>query len=154
MTFRPERLTEGNIAIDDDLTTPVFSPYSGRVIKLIAKLGDHVERGAPLMAVEATEFVQAQNDLVTAAATLKTARSQLNLATLAEQRQHALYAAKGAALKDWQQSQADLTSAQNALRAQRCPSLRCATACAFSARRPRNRRDRNGQEEDGAAPMS
>lgn len=118
MTFRPERLTEGNIAIDDDLTTPVFSPYSGRVIKLIAKLGDHVERGAPLMAVEATEFVQAQNDLVTAAATLKTARSQLNLATLAEQRQHALYAAKGAALKDWQQSQADLTSAQNALRAQ------------------------------------
>jgi len=118
MTFRPQRLTEGNIAIDDDLTTPVFSPYSGRVIKLIAKLGDHVDRGAPLMAVEATEFVQAQNDLITAAATLKTARSQLNLATLAEQRQHALYAAKGAALKDWQQSQADLTSAQNGLRAQ------------------------------------
>jgi membrane fusion protein, heavy metal efflux system len=27
--FRPERVTEGNIAIDDDLTTPVFSPYSG-----------------------------------------------------------------------------------------------------------------------------
>jgi membrane fusion protein, heavy metal efflux system len=49
ITFRPERVTEGNIAIDDDLTTPVFSPYSGRVIKLIAKLGDHVERGAPLM---------------------------------------------------------------------------------------------------------
>ena len=40
MTFRPERVTEGNIAIDDDLTTPVFSPYSGRVIRLIAKLGD------------------------------------------------------------------------------------------------------------------
>ena len=118
MTFRPERLTEGNIAIDDDLTTPVFSPYSGRVIKLIAKLGDHVERAAPLMAVESTEFVQAQNDLVTAAVTLRTARSQLNLAILAEQRQHALYAAKGAALKDWRQSQADLTSARNALRAQ------------------------------------
>jgi len=117
-TFRPERLTEGNIAIDDDLTTPVFSPYSGRVIKLIAKLGDHVERGAPLMAVAATEFVQAQNDLITAAASLKTARSQLNLATLAEHRQRALYAVKGAALKDWQQAQADLTSAQNTLRAQ------------------------------------
>jgi cobalt-zinc-cadmium efflux system membrane fusion protein len=118
MTFRPERVTEGNIAIDDDLTTPVFSPYSGRVVKLIAKLGDHVERGAPLMAVEATEFVQAQNDLITAASTVKTAHSQLNLATIAEQRQHQLYAAKGAALKDWEQSQADLTSAQNTLRAQ------------------------------------
>ncbi len=116
--FRPERVTEGNIAIDDDLTTPVFSPYSGRVIKLIAKLGDHVARGAPLMAVEASEFVQAQNDLITAASALKTARSQLTLAQSAEQRQHALYVAKGAALKDWQQSQADLAAAQNKLRAQ------------------------------------
>jgi cobalt-zinc-cadmium efflux system membrane fusion protein len=118
MTFRPERVTEGNIAVDDDLTTPVFSPYSGRVIKLIAKLGDHVERGAPLMAVEATEFVQAQNDLITAASALKTARSQLTLTEIAEQRQHQLYLAKGAALKDWQQSQADLAAAQNTLRAQ------------------------------------
>jgi membrane fusion protein, heavy metal efflux system len=118
MSFRPERLTEGNIAINDDLTTPVFSPYSGRVIRLIAKLGDHVERGAPLMAVEATEFVQAQNDLIIAASTLKTARAQLKLAETAEQRQHQLYLAKGAALKDWQQSEADLASAQDNLRAQ------------------------------------
>ena len=118
MTFRPERVTEGNIAVDDDLTTPVFSPYSGRVIKLIAKLGDHVERGAPLMAVEATEFVQAQNDLITAASTLKTARSQLSLAQAAEQRQHLLFLGKGAALKDWQQSQADLATAQDNVRAQ------------------------------------
>jgi cobalt-zinc-cadmium efflux system membrane fusion protein len=42
-TFRSERMTEGNIAIDDDLTTAVFSPYSGRVVRLIARLGDRVE---------------------------------------------------------------------------------------------------------------
>jgi cobalt-zinc-cadmium efflux system membrane fusion protein len=64
ITFRPEQVTEGNIAIDDDLTTPVFSHYSGRVIKLIAKLGDHVEPGAPLFEIQASEFVQAQNDLI------------------------------------------------------------------------------------------
>jgi membrane fusion protein, heavy metal efflux system len=64
VTFRPEQVTEGNIAIDDDLTTPVFSHYSGRVIKLIAKLGDHVEPGAPLFEIQASEFVQAQNDLI------------------------------------------------------------------------------------------
>jgi membrane fusion protein, heavy metal efflux system len=116
--FLPERVTEGNIAIDDDLTTPVFSPYSGRVIRLIAKLGDHVTRGQPLIAVAASEFVQGQNDLVTAAASLKTTRAQLKLAETAEQRQHALYLAKGGALKDWQQSQADLATAQNSLRAQ------------------------------------
>ena len=39
---------EGSIAIDDDLTTPVFSPYSGRVVQLIAKLGDTVEPGASI----------------------------------------------------------------------------------------------------------
>ena len=117
-TFHPERLTEGNIAIDDDLTTSVFSPYSGRVIRLIAKLGDHVARGAPLMAVAASEFVQVQNDLVTAAANLRTARAQLKLAETTEQRQHELFLAKGGALKDWQQSQMDLTTAHNNLSAQ------------------------------------
>jgi len=117
-TFHPERVTEGNIAIDDDLTTPVFSPYSGRVIRLIAKLGDHVARGAPLIAVAASEFVQGQNDLVTASANLKTARAQLKLTETAEQRERALYQAKGAALKDWQQSQVDLATAQNNLRTQ------------------------------------
>ena len=114
--FRPEEIAEGNIAIDDDLTTPVFSPYSGRVVQLIAKLGDRAERGAPLFAVEATEFVQAANDLITAVAALRTARAQLSQAEINEKRAHELYLAKGGALKDWQQSQTDLTAAQNAAR--------------------------------------
>jgi cobalt-zinc-cadmium efflux system membrane fusion protein len=115
--FRPERTTEGNIAIDDDLNTQVFSPYSGRVTRLIAQLGDTVKEGAPLMVVEATEFVQAQNDLITALSTWKTAQSQLRLTQTAEKRNHDLYLANGGSLKDWQQSQADLVAAQNALRA-------------------------------------
>src|SRR5271170_7992424 len=115
-TFRSEEETEGTIAVDDELTTQVFSPYSGRVTRLIAKLGDRVERGAPLFAVEATEFVQAVNDLITALANLETARSQLSQAITNEKRAHELYLAKGGALKDWQQSQTDLTSAQNTVR--------------------------------------
>jgi len=117
LSFRPEQVTEGNIAIDDDLTTPVFSPYSGRVIKLIAKLGDHVDAGAPLFAIQASEFVQAQNDLVTAIANLQTARSQLAQAQTNEKRAHELYLAQGGALKDWQQAQTDLVAAQNTVRA-------------------------------------
>jgi len=77
LTFHSESITEGNIAIDDDLTTPVFSPYSGRVVRLIARLGDVVEKGAPLFSVEASEFVQAQNDLITALAASRTAKAQL-----------------------------------------------------------------------------
>src|SRR3954466_10608959 len=30
VSFRDERATDGKIAINDDTTTPVFSPYSGR----------------------------------------------------------------------------------------------------------------------------
>ena len=114
-TFRSDSITEGNIALDDDLTTPVFSPYSGRVVKLIARLGDTVQRGAPLFSVEASEFVQAQNDLITALAAQRTAKAQLTQAQTNERRAHDLYQAQGGALKDWQQSQTDLTSAQNAL---------------------------------------
>jgi cobalt-zinc-cadmium efflux system membrane fusion protein len=114
--FRPEERAEGNIAIDDDLTSPVFSPYSGRVVRLIAKLGDRVERGAPLFAVEATEFVQAANDLIAAIGAYKTARAQLSQAEINEKRAHELFLAKGGALKDWQQSQTDLAAVQNAVR--------------------------------------
>jgi membrane fusion protein, heavy metal efflux system len=94
VSFRPEQVAEGSIAIDEDLTTPVFSPYSGRVIKLIAKLGDHVEAGAPLFAIQASEFVQAQNDLITALAALQTARSQLAEAQTNEKRARSLSGAR------------------------------------------------------------
>jgi len=116
VSFRPERVTEGNIAIDDDLTTPVFSPFSGRVTQLIAKLGDHVEPGAPLFEIQASEFVQAQNDLITALANLQTARSQLGQAQTNEKRAHELYLAQGGSLKDWQQAQTDFVTAQNTVR--------------------------------------
>jgi len=95
----------------------VFSPYSGRVIKVIAMLGDMVEPGAPLFVIHASEFVQAQNDLITALANLTAARSQLAMAQTTEKRNHDLYLAQGGALKDWQQAQTDLITAQNTVRA-------------------------------------
>ena len=115
VTFHSESITEGNIALDEDLTTSVFSPYSGRVVKLVARLGDVVQRGAPLFSLEASEFVQAQNDLITALAGQRTAKAQQAQAQTNERRAHDLYLAQGGALKDWQQSQTDLAAAQNAL---------------------------------------
>jgi cobalt-zinc-cadmium efflux system membrane fusion protein len=114
--FRSYDDTDGKIAIDDDTTTPVFSQYSGKVVKIFAKAGDAVKAGAPLLAVEATEFVQGQNDLITAKASLTTAEAQLRLAQIAEKRQHDLFDAKGGALKDWQQSQVDLANAEGTYR--------------------------------------
>src|ERR1700741_2426143 len=115
-TFQDQHATDGKIANDDDATTPVFSPYSGRVTKLFVKAGDEVKQGEPLLAVEATELVQAQNDLINAVSTLHTTQAQLNLAQTTEKRQHDLYDSKGAPLKDWQQSQVDLATAQGSFR--------------------------------------
>jgi cobalt-zinc-cadmium efflux system membrane fusion protein len=67
--------------------------------------------------VEASEFVQGQNDLAAGVAGLGTARAQLSLAEASEKRQHELYAAQAGSLKDWLQSQSDLLAAQNSLRA-------------------------------------
>jgi cobalt-zinc-cadmium efflux system membrane fusion protein len=112
MPFLVSQETDGKIAIDDDLVTQVFSPYSGRVTKLFARVGDMVKPGDPMLAIQASELAQGQNDLISAVATLKTAKAQLNLAQTSEKREHALYVAQGAALKDWQQSQVDLATAE------------------------------------------
>jgi cobalt-zinc-cadmium efflux system membrane fusion protein len=61
--FVSEERTEGKIAVNGDRSTPVYSPYSGRITRVIAKLGDHVARGAPLASIDASEFALAQNDL-------------------------------------------------------------------------------------------
>jgi cobalt-zinc-cadmium efflux system membrane fusion protein len=110
--FVSEELTDGKIAVDGDRVTPVYSPYSGRVIRVIAGLGDTVKAGAPLATVEATEFVQAQNDL-------SNALSQAKIARINEARKHALYDARGGSLQDWQLAEADLAAAETALNAVR-----------------------------------
>ncbi len=115
-SFRDERATDGKIGNNEDTTTPVFSPYSGRVTRLIARPGQYVERGAPLFAIEASEFVQAQNDLVSAVAAVDKARSKLALAQNFEKRQKELLSIRGGALKDLEQAQSDLVAAQGDLR--------------------------------------
>src|ERR1700761_6222864 len=114
--FRAELETEGKIAVNEDSSTPIFSPYSGRVVKLMVKPSDVVTRGQQLFVIEATDTVQALNDTITALSTLNSARSKLNLAQINEKRQNDLYAGKAVPLKDWQNSQNDLITAQNDLR--------------------------------------
>ncbi len=114
--FRAEHVTEGKIAVNEDSSTPIFSPYAGRVTKLLVKPSDMVQRGQPLFIVEATDTVQGLNDFIAALSAVNKARSTLNLAQIVEKRANDLYAGKAVPLKDWQQSQADLTTAQNDMR--------------------------------------
>lgn len=114
--FRAEHVTEGKIAIDEDRSTPVFSPYAGRVTKLLARPGDSVTQGQPLFVIEAADNVQAQNEFITAMTGLNKARSALDLAELQDKRAKDLFEGKAVPLKDYQQSQATLIQAQNDLR--------------------------------------
>jgi membrane fusion protein, heavy metal efflux system len=112
-TFRAETVTEGKIAVDEDRSTPVFSPYAGRVMKLLVRPGDSVTQGQPLFVIEAADTVQAQNDFISAMTGLNKAKSALDLAQLQDRRAKDLFEGKAVPLKDYQQSQATLIQAQN-----------------------------------------
>ncbi|HTB69225.1 MAG TPA: efflux RND transporter periplasmic adaptor subunit [Steroidobacteraceae bacterium] len=110
--FHDAVVADGQIAVNADTTTQVFSPYSGRVVRVLAGIGDRVHSGAPLVSLDASENLDAQSALVTAL-------SQARLARLNETRRHAAYDSHGGSLQDWQQAQADLTAAEAALSAAR-----------------------------------
>lgn len=114
--FQPGIETDGQIAANDDHTTQMFSPYSGRITKVFVAAGDRVTKGQPIYAIAAAEFAQGESDLGTAAQGVVAAQTQLTVAESNAKRQSDLLKVSGAALKDVQQSQADLATAQNNLR--------------------------------------
>jgi cobalt-zinc-cadmium efflux system membrane fusion protein len=114
--FRTQYVTEGKIAVDEDRSTPVFSPYAGRVTKLLVRPGDEVTAGQLLFTVEATDMVQGLSDFIAAIAAMNKARSQVDLTQIVERRNRELYEGKAVPLKEWQKAQADLTAAENDLR--------------------------------------
>ncbi len=114
--FQSEHVTEGKIAVDEDRSTPIFSPYAGRVLKLFVKPGDTVTVGQPLFTVQAADMVQAQNDFISAATALNKARSAQNLAEIIDKRQRLLYEGKAVPLKEVQNARAALDAAENDVR--------------------------------------
>jgi len=114
--FQSEHVTEGKIAVDEDRSTPIFSPYAGRVLKLFVKPGDTVTVGQPLFTVQAADMVQAQNDFISAATALNKARSAQNLAQIIDKRQRLLYEGKAVPLKEVQNARAALDAAENDVR--------------------------------------
>ncbi|MCG2625555.1 efflux RND transporter periplasmic adaptor subunit [Bradyrhizobium sp. WYCCWR 13023] len=115
-TFRAEYVTEGKVAVDEDRSTPVFSPYAGRVTKLLAKPGESVTQGQPLFTIEAADTVQAQNDFIAAMTSQNKAKSALELADIQYKRAKDLYEGRAIPLKDYQQAEATQVQAQNDMR--------------------------------------
>ena len=111
--FFEEIATEGKVGVDEYRATPIFSPYPGRVVSILARTGEQVKQGDPLFALQANEMVQAQNDYLAALNVLNKSRSQLTLAQAVEKRQRDLFESRTTTLRELQNAQNDLTSATN-----------------------------------------
>ena len=110
--FPLQRDAVGSIDFNEDLSTQVFTPYQGRIVKLSAKLGDNVSRGEVLFTIESPDLIQADSTLIATAGVL-------DLTTRALERAKELYKVQGIAEKDLQQAVSDQQTAEGALKAAR-----------------------------------
>jgi cobalt-zinc-cadmium efflux system membrane fusion protein len=114
--FRVQRSAIGQIAYNEDASTVVLTPFSGRVTRLIARVGDQVKSGDPLLEIDSPEQVPPQHDFMVAQTARNKAQSQLNLARTVEKRARDLYDGKAAPLKELQSAEAQLAAAENDMR--------------------------------------
>ncbi|MCX8134457.1 MAG: efflux RND transporter periplasmic adaptor subunit [Roseococcus sp.] len=112
MVFRPERVAEGRIAVNDDRATPMFAPYTGRVLRAFARVGDRVEAGAPLYEIETQDVASAANELLAALDNVQKTRTTLDQARREEARQASLFAARAASQRDLEQARAAALAAE------------------------------------------
>lgn len=94
-----ELTSPGRIAFDDSHVAHVFSPVSGRVIRIEAQLGARVRKGAPLVTLDSPDVGMAAADMGKAEADLQAAERELR-------RQRELVEAHAGAQRDLDAAQA------------------------------------------------
>jgi cobalt-zinc-cadmium efflux system membrane fusion protein len=110
--FAVQKDTVGNIDFNEDRSVQVFTPYQGRILQAFANLGDQVKQGQVLFTIESPDFIAAESNLISAAATLDQTLSALK-------RAKELYPLKGIDQNDYETAVANEQSAEGALRAAR-----------------------------------
>lgn len=83
----------GRLAFDDQRVTHVFSPVAGRVSRVLARLGERVRKGSPLVAIVSPDVGSAVSDSMKAQADLAAAQAEY-------QRQRELFEARAGARRD------------------------------------------------------
>jgi len=100
-----ELILPGRLSWDEDRTVRVFTPFAGRVTRLVAQVGDKVAVGQVLAELISPDFGQAQADERKAVADLAAKRNQL-------QRVKDLASAGIASTRELQQAEADHAGAE------------------------------------------
>jgi cobalt-zinc-cadmium efflux system membrane fusion protein len=96
----------GRVTFDEDHTQRVASPIDGRAVSILAKLGDKVRAGQPLIELSSPNVGQLQADA-------QKAMSDLSLADKATERVHKLQAEGAVADKDVAQAENDFRKAKS-----------------------------------------
>jgi membrane fusion protein, heavy metal efflux system len=106
----------GSIDYDENLSVQVFPPYQGKILATLHEVGDPVQRGQALYTIDSPDLIQAESNLIGAAATLELTRKELV-------RAHELYVTDstigGVSEREYEQAQSDEQTAEGALRAAR-----------------------------------
>ena len=95
----------GRLTWNEDRTVRIFTPFAGRVARILVQPGDRVKQGQALAVISSPDFGQAQADARRAESDYALAGK--NLARLQELEQHGV-----APLKDLQTAEADQARAQ------------------------------------------
>jgi membrane fusion protein, heavy metal efflux system len=75
--FPVEKEAVGNIDYDGDLSVQVFPAYQGTIIKTLVELGAEVEKDQPLYTIKSPDLIQAESNLIGAAATYELTTKEL-----------------------------------------------------------------------------
>ena len=104
--------TTGKIGFNEDRMTPVFAPYGGRVVEVLANKGDVVKVGQQLLIIEAPDLVATVHDLAEARADADKAKIALDVADKGAERARNLHSLEAIATKELQAAESDLARAR------------------------------------------
>ena len=124
-TLQGDMTAPAKIAFNGNRVTPVFSQFSGRVVRLTAEIGTMVRSGQTIGMIDTPDIVGIQSDYLQALTTERSAQTTLDLATRTRERAARLVEAEAIPKRDLQQAQADESRAADDL--QRAQSTIAAT---------------------------
>ena len=75
--FPVEKEAVGDISFADDLSVDVFPAYQGTIIKAFVELGAQVKKDQPLYTIKSPDLIQAESNLIGAAATFELTNKEL-----------------------------------------------------------------------------
>jgi membrane fusion protein, heavy metal efflux system len=111
-SFPVEEDAVGNIDFDGNLSVQVFPLYQGTILNVLVELGAQVQKEQPLYTIKSPDLIQADSNLIGAAATFELTNKEL-------ERAKSLNGSNGVSQREFEQAASDQQTAEGALKAAR-----------------------------------